>query len=214
MRLGRIFLALALSVSLDATIVDRIAIVVRDGIVKDSDIDRDIRAVDFLNQEKLAFDDKARHAAADRLIDQSLIQREVDVGEYRTATDADAERLLEQTQKDRSHSPAAFASALDKYGLTREQLKGYLRWQLTVLRFIDERFRPSVLVTDEEVEQYYRDHVSEFRSASTGQTRTLDETRQDIRNTLTEQTVNKQFDAWLKARRKSANVQYLEESLK
>ena len=54
MRLGRIFLALALSVSLDATIIDRIAIVVRDGIIKDSDIDRDIRVVDFLNQEKLS----------------------------------------------------------------------------------------------------------------------------------------------------------------
>lgn len=214
MRPGRILLALALSASLNATIIDRIAIVVRDGIIKDSDIDRDIRVVDFLNQEKLTFDDAARRTAASRLIDQSLIQREIDVGEYRTATEADAEQLLEKTQKDRHQSPALFASVLDKYGLTREQLKGYLRWQLTVLRFIDERFRPAVLVTDEEVEQYYRDHASEFRDASTGQARTLDEARQDVRNTLTEQRVNKQFETWLEARRKSANVQYREVSLK
>ena len=214
MRPASILLALTLSASLNATIIDRIAIVVRDGIIKDSDIDRDIRVVDFLNQEKLTFDEAARRTAANRLIDQALIQREIDVGEYRTATEADAEHLLEQTQKERYHSPAVFARALEKYGLTREQLKGYLRWQLTVLRFIDERFRPAVLVTDEEVAQYYRDHASEFRNASTGQTRTLDEARQDIRNTLTEQRVNKQFETWLDARRKSANIQYREASLK
>jgi hypothetical protein len=214
MRQLEILFALTLSASLNATIIDRIAIVVRDGIIKDSDIDRDIRVVDFLNQEKLTFDDNARRTAANRLIDQSLIQREIQVGEYRTAIDADAEHLLEKTQKERHQSPALFATALNNYGLTREQLKGYLRWQLTVLRFIDERFGPSIQVTDEEVQQYYRDHASEFRSASTGQTRTLDDARQDIRNTLTEQRVNKQFEAWLQARRKSANIEYREESLK
>ncbi len=210
----KILLALTLAASLTATIIDQIAIIVRDRIIKDSDIERDIRVVDFLNQENLPFDATARKAAADRLIDQSLIQREIEVGEYRTATESDAERLLEQTQKDRYHSPALFAQALQKYGLTREGLKQYLRWQLTVLRFIDDRFRPAVLVTDEEVQQYYRGHASEFRNAKTGEAKTSDEARHDMRNMLTEQRVNKQFDAWLDGRRKSANVEYKEESLK
>jgi hypothetical protein len=214
MRLANIFLALTLAALASATIIDQIAIIVRDRIIKDSDIDRDIRVVDFLNQDKLSFDESARKTAANRLIDQSMIQREIEVGEYRTASEADAEHLLEQTQKQQYHSPGVFSSALEKYGLTRDELKQYLRWQITVLRFIDERFRPAVLITDEDVENYYRGHTSEFRNASTGQTKTLDEARQDIRNTLIEQRVNQQFESWLAARRKSANVEYKEEALK
>lgn len=199
---------------MSATIIDQIAIIARDTIIKDSDIERDIRVVDFLNQEKLTIDTAARKTAANRLIDQALIRRELDVGEYRTATDADAERLLEKTQNEQYHSPAVFQATLQKYGLTRDQLKQYLRWQLTVLRFIEDRFRPAVLITDDEVAQYYREHASEFRNQSTGQSKTLDESQDDIRNRLTEERVNKQFDSWLTARRRSANVEYKEEALK
>lgn len=214
MRRRSIIIALAFSAILNATIVDQIAVIVRDRIIKDSDIERDIRVVDFLNQETLSFDEGARKTAANRLIDQAIIQREIDVGEYRTATEADAEQLLLQTQKEHYYSPAVFNQALVKYGLTREQLKRYLRWQLTVLRFVDERFRPAVLVTDEEVEQYYKQHTSEFRNAATAEPKPLDEAAQQIRNTLVEQKVNQQFESWLNARRKAANIEYREESLK
>jgi hypothetical protein len=210
----KIFAMLTFCVVMSATIIDQIAIIVRDSVIKDSDIERDIRVVDFLNEEKLTFDIAARKAAANRLIDQALIRREIGVGEYRTATEAEAERLLDKTQKEQYYSPAVFNAALQKYGLTREELKQYLRWQLTVLRFIDERFRPAVLITDDDVAQYYREHTSEFRNASTGQTRTLDEAGDEIRNKLIEERVNKQFDSWLDARRKSANVEYKEEALK
>jgi hypothetical protein len=210
----KLLAAMTVCTFINAAIIDQIAIVVRDSVIKDSDIERDIRVVDFLNQEKLTLDLAARKAAASRLIDQQLIRREIDVGEYRTATEADAERLLEKTEKEEYHSPAVFQAALQKYGLTRDQLKQYLRWQLTVLNFINERFRPAVLVTDEDVAQYYRDHTAEFRNASTGKTRTLEEAADDIRNRLIEERVNKQFDSWLNARRRSANIEYKEEALK
>jgi hypothetical protein len=210
----KLLAAMTVCTFINAAIIDQIAIVVRDSVIKDSDIERDIRVVDFLNQEKLTLDLAARKAAASRLIDQQLIRREIDVGEYRTATEADAERLLEKTEKEEYHSPAVFQAALQKYGLTRDQLKQYLRWQLTVLNFINERFRPAVLVTDEDVAQYYRDHTAEFRNASTGKTRTLEEAADDIRNRLIEERVNKQFDSWLDARRRSANIEYKEEALK
>ncbi len=45
-----------------AVIIDRIAIVVGDSIVKDSDINRDIRVTSFLNGDPLDLSDKARKA--------------------------------------------------------------------------------------------------------------------------------------------------------
>ena len=65
-----------------AVIVDRIAIVVNDRVIKDSDISRDIRIIDFLNGDQLDFSEAARKKSAQRLIDQQLIRREVQVGGY------------------------------------------------------------------------------------------------------------------------------------
>ena len=49
---------------------------------------------------------------------------------------------------------------------TEDQLRRYLQWQLTVLRFIDQRFRPGVLVTEEEVRAYYDEHRAELQKAN------------------------------------------------
>ena len=109
--------------SLQATIIDRVAIVVNNQVIKDSDIERDLRVVDFLNQEKL-------------VVDQVLISREIQVGEYQTPSSSDADKLFQQIDKERFANQAALLKALGRYGLTEDQLKQYLLWQLTVLRRI------------------------------------------------------------------------------
>lgn len=213
LRLGR-FLLIAVCVSLQATIIDRIAIVVNNQVIKDSDIRRDLRVVDFLNQEKLVVDPATRRTAANRLIDQVVIRREIQVGEYQTPSQSEADKLFAQIDKDRFANQAALLKALGQYGLTEDQLKQYLLWQLTVLRFIDQRFRPAVLVTDQEVEQYYNEHQSQFHQAGSAQPKSLDEARVEIQQSIAGERMNKLFYAWLEARRKSANIQYMEADLK
>ncbi|MGA8599549.1 MAG: hypothetical protein WB676_32915 [Bryobacteraceae bacterium] len=202
------------SLAARAVIIDQIAVVVGSAIIKDSDIERDIRVVSFLNREKLSFDVSTRRAAANRLIDQSLIQREIDVGEYQVPPESDADKLLRDTERDRAPSPQAFSRLLAGYGLSVEQLRAYLYWQLTVLRFIDQRFRPAVLVTDDDVQNYYREHSAEFSKTHSGQPESLDDARSEIRETITNERINQQFDGWIRSRRKSTNIQFLEESLK
>jgi hypothetical protein len=197
-----------------AVIIDQIAIVVGNAVIKDSDIERDIRVVSFLNRQKLSFDLSMRKEAANRLIDQSLIQREIDVGEYQVPPESDADKLLLDTQKERAATAEAFSRMLARYGLSVEQLRAHLYWQLTVLRFIDQRFRPAVLVTEDDVQNYYREHASDFRTTSGGQPKSLDEVRNEIREIITNERINRQFDAWIRARRRSTNIQFLEESLK
>ena len=204
---------MVLSVAATAVIIDRIAVVVGDAVIKDSDIDRDLRLVSFLNREKLSFDLVARKAAANRLIDQSLIQREIDLGDYQVPLPSDAEKLFLDTEKERASSPAAFARMLEHYGLSTAQMKSYLYWQLTVLRFIDQRFRPSVLVTDEDIQTYYQQHGGGFK-ANDGKQKSIAEASAAIRETLTNQQIDKQFDNWIRVRRRSAGIQYHEAALK
>lgn len=205
-----VLLFLASSLAL-AIVIDGIAIIVGNSIVKRSDIERDLRVTSFLNNEPLDFSNAARKKAADRLIDQIFIRREIQVGGYPAATLEDADRQLDELKKERFATNLAFEQALRRYGLTELELRVEFQWQLTVLRFIDIRFRPAVLVTDDEIDKYYHEHAAALAKQYPG--KSLDNLREQIRQTLTGEGVNKQFFAWLNYQRKNNKIQYRDESL-
>ena len=204
-------LLLALSATASAVIIDRIAIIVGNSIIKDSDISRDIRATDFLNDQPLNLSNAARKQAANRLIDQLFIRHEIFVGGYPTATPEEADQQINELRKQKYKSQAAFQQALRRYGLDDAELRTQFQLHLTVLRFVDARFRPAVLVTDDEIEKYYRDHRAALRRQYPG--KSLDDLRDNIRDILTGDRVNTLFFSWLDQQRKDSKIKYLEENL-
>ena len=176
----------AIALVLPAVIIDRIAIVVRNSIIKDSDVNRDIRVTDFLNGRPLNFNAAARKEAADRLIAQALIRREIRLGDYPMATLQDADEQLDSLESERFKTQAALDRALERYGLTELDLRTQFQWQLTVLRFIDLRFKPAVMVTDQEADAYYREHEAELRHDHPKQS--LDELKSDARDVIVGKT--------------------------
>ena len=211
---GRVLLlALALSSASEGVIIDRIAIVVDNSIIKDSDIDRDLRVTDYLNQARVDLSNTSKKEAASRLIDQIYIRREIDTGGYATATLGEADKQLEKLRGERSRSAVALDQTLRNYGINLLDLRTEFQWQLTVLRFIDVRFKPGAIVTDDEIASYFEQHSADLRRANPGKM-TLDDFRQQIRDTLTGQKVNQQFFAWLDDKRKTSKIQYREEYLR
>jgi hypothetical protein len=194
-------------------IIDRIAVRVGNAIIKDSDIDRNIRVTEFLNNQPLSLSNEARREASKRLLDQAFIRREIQLGDYPRASWEEADQQLDKLQKERYKTQAALQQAISRYGLVEPDLRFEFRWQLTVLRFIDQRFKPAVLVTDEEVEKYYREHRAALIRAHPGKT-SLDDLRDEIRDILAGEKVNVQFFAWLDDQRKSNKVEIYEESLR
>ena len=157
----RLILLLTFCGALNAAgvVIDRIAAIVGNHAIKLSDISRDLRITAFLNRTSTTETADAKRKSADRLVDQELIRQEIATGGYGRATDADAAALLRQiTQSRYGGSDARLRQALVQYGLTEDELCAQLLWQLTVLRFIDERFRPGVLVTEDQVRSYYDEH--------------------------------------------------------
>lgn len=202
----------AIALVLPAVIIDRIAIVVRNSIIKDSDINRDIRVTDFLNGRPLNFSASARKEAADRLIAQALIRREIRLGDYPMATLQDADEQLDSLESERFKTQAALDRALGRYGLTELDLRTQFQWQLTVLRFIDLRFKPAVMVTDQEADAYYREHEAELRHDHPKQS--LDELKSDARDVIVGERVNKLFFDWLNQQRGDTKIVFHEASLK
>ncbi len=206
-------IAVLISSSLFAVIIDRIAVRVGNAIIKDSDIDRIVRVTEFLNDEPLNLGDKARRDAAKRLIDQAFIRQEIQVGGYPRAGWGEADEQIAKLKKDRYKTPAAFEQALARYGLVEPDLRFEFQWQLTVLRFIDQRFRPAVLVKDEEVEQYYKEHLPALRKANPSDS-SLEALRDQIHETLVGEKVNQLFFSWLDDHRKEGKVEITEASLR
>lgn len=202
----------AIALVLPAVIIDRIAIVVRNSIIKDSDVNRDIRVTDFLNGRPLNFSAAARKEAADRLIAQALIRREIRLGDYPMATLQDADEQLDSLESERFKTQAALDRALERYGLTELDLRTQFQWQLTVLRFIDLRFKPAVMVTDQEADAYYREHEAELRHDHPKQS--LDELKSDARDVIVGERVNKLFFDWLNQQRGDTKIVFHEASLK
>ncbi len=116
-------------------------------------------------------------------------------------------------KKEKFRTDSLFQDALRRYGLTELQVRTQFQWQLTVLQFIDARFRPAAYISDEEVQKYYKEHAAALQRQFPGKS-SVSDLRLDIQNILAGERVNKLFFTWLDEQRKSATIQYLEAGLR
>jgi hypothetical protein len=210
----RIAIALLLACLPAASVViDRIAAIVDKHVIKASDIDRDVRVTEFLNRESLNTNADVRRKAAERLIDQTVIREEMEKGGYKQSSEAEVDEMIKRIVADRfGSSITRLLQELAGYGLTEQQLRLQLEWQTDVLKFIDERFRPSVFITDDQVRAYYDQHKAGL-ARQFPQLKTYEAMQLKIRASLEGEQINKDFDSWLAAARKRARIVYRQEAL-
>lgn len=191
-----------------AVVIDRIAAVIGKHVIKASDIERDLRLTEFLNREPLDLRGDARRKAAERLIEQAILRDEIAAGGFPQPAPQDAAGLLAQIRQDRfGGSDARLREELARYGLTEDQLRAQLLWHLTVLRFIDQRFRPGVLVTDEELRAYYDQHLAELKKQYP-ETNSFEALQPKIRASLEGQRVNENYAQWIEQARNRNRIEY------
>jgi hypothetical protein len=180
---------IALAGTLQAEIIDRIAVSVGNRVITTVQINDEIRVTAFLNHSQANFSPEEKKKAAERLIEQALIKREMDFTHYPVPPLSDADEMLKQLEAERSD----FA----RYGISEDDLRQHLWWQLTLLKFIDERFRPSVEVTTFEVRQYYREQVEKWKEEGKNPIPPFEDSRDAMTKALTEERVNQAVDRWL-----------------
>ena len=169
-----------------AAVVDRVAVVIDKKVITETEVLDELRLTEFLNNQPLDLSPAARRAAAEHLVDQELIRRDLQNSGYPQPSPSEADALLRKFRQERFHSMAEYQAALQKYGITEEQLKQRLLWQLTVLRFTDLRFRP--LQTD---------------TPSQSADRAADGTAN---------SADQQLDAWLKQARSDSKIAFKPEA--
>lgn len=209
------FLLCLLWQPLRAEVIDRIAISVANRVITTSDIDLHIRIAAFLNRGKPDFSQTGRRAAAERLVEQKLIRRELENNRYPSPAASEGEPLLAAFRKANYPSDVAFRDALAEAGITEQDVRDALLWQTTLLHFIDVRFRPGVQVTPEEIQDYFTKTVEPAaRSAHPGQPVVLDEYRDQIEEKLIGDRVDEQMNTWLAGVRRRSDVVFHEEAFR
>jgi nucleoside-diphosphate-sugar epimerase len=129
-----------------------------------------------------------KRAAAERLVDQALIRREMEVGGYDQPKPAEADAMLANLRRERFPSEADYENALNTYGVTEQQLKQHLLWQLASLRFTDVRF-----------------------GTTTGPVEEAANTRERSSDG-SEPAVDQQMENWLKEARSSTKIRFKQEA--
>jgi parvulin-like peptidyl-prolyl isomerase len=187
-----------------ATIVDRVAITVGSQVITASEIDQRIRLTAFENGEQPDFSPASRKQAAQRLIDEKLVEHEMTIGRYPGMQDDRKPALLAAYEKD--GGPAKLDAALARRGLTRNDLMNDLARQQNLLTFLNLRFRPAVQVSEQQIQRYYREHFAQTNAP-------LNEVRSAIEQKLTDERADAELDQWLKRQRERAGIVYLEKDL-
>ena len=113
---------------LSVAIVDRVAVSVGTRVITSSEIDLRIRLTAFENGEKPVFDAGTRKVAVERLIDQKLVEREMDVGHYPRTKSGESKHAVD---------PAMLAA----YSITEDDVEEDLARQADLLTFLNLRFR-------------------------------------------------------------------------
>ncbi|HAX43273.1 MAG TPA: hypothetical protein PLF84_08880 [Bryobacteraceae bacterium] len=197
-------------------VIDRVAVSFGLEVVTLSAIRRQVRMSAYLEGKPVEDTPEARRAAAERLIDQSLVRREMNLSRYTPIPMEEVREKVEEARQKLGLTAEAFEAELRKYGFTTDDFLNELYWQSTLLRFVQFRFSPSVQVSEEEVREYYeREYVPRLAKMVQGQAPPpLDEVRERITNILSARKENAVLEEWLKLGRQAARIRFHEEAFR
>jgi len=196
-----------------AEIIDRIVVTVDERIITLSDVVQEIRVAALLDGAPLEFTAQRKRQAAERLVENLLLARDMELTRFPPPAPAEAEEFIRQIRNSRKLEPAAWQGELARYGVSEALLREHLARRLAVLRYIEFRFRPEVQVSETEIRQYAQTRLMALPGVAPGAVPSYDEARRAAEAALAAQRVDQLVDAWLKDARRRARIRYREAAL-
>jgi parvulin-like peptidyl-prolyl isomerase len=206
LRLVPLLFLIVFAAPLPGVIVDRIAVAVGNKVITQSDIERRIRLTAFEKKETADFSLASRREAAEELINQRLVEKEMDLGRFPRVAQEHEKQLLAAYEKPNYQSDhAALLRALAKYGLSEGEFADDLARLQDFQTFLDLRFRPAVQVAEQDVQKYF--------DQMPGAKESLSALRPRIEQLLATERADQDLDDWLKDQRKRTRIEYVDKDL-
>jgi len=182
-----------------AEIIDRILAVVNGAVIMQSDVTMSVR----LGMAPSSAGSDLMAVPLDALIERRLVLEEVDRYAPPDPVDADVDRRLAEI---RARAGSAFDVILRESGISVEQLRRQVRDDLRIDAYLLQRFG-AMQPSDDEVQQYYRDHQASFMR--NGTPRPLDEVREVVRAELMANQRATMIKDWTAGLRRRATINVL-----
>ena len=209
----RFLLFAVLLASSQAEIVDRIAITLGQQVITELQLDEELRVTAFLNRQPIDRNTDARRGAADRLVEQLLVKREMELSHYPLPDAQDVNNYMEKIRAEFGND-SQWDHDLAAYNLSESTLREHLALQLTTLRFIEFRFRPDIGVSEGDIRDYYQRQTATWKVNHPGaEPPPFTVSKESIYNALIEARTDQVLNTWLQESRKQLSIVYLDKSL-
>jgi hypothetical protein len=188
-------------------VLDRIVATVNGHAILLSDWQDEVRYEAFIGGRKLqSVTAQDKKAALDRLTDRELLREQEEMAETVPISAEEIDKQLEAVKTDAAREGMPWGEVLAGYQLTEADIRNHIALELSELRFVDARLRPSIQVEPDEIAAYYRSHLS---SSAGGQPISLQEATPKIRELLTQEKMNQELSTWLESLRSQAEIRTL-----
>jgi hypothetical protein len=202
---------LLLATLVHAEILDRIAVSVGSSVITESEIVQQIRLTAIQNAQQPDLSKANMRQVAGKMVEQILIRREIQANRYMSVEAPNAEPMLELIRK-RYPNPEAYRKALADYQITEDELRKQLQWQMTLLLFIDVRFRPGIQVPEADMREYYeKQYLPEWKKTHTGTPPGFEESKAEVEKLMTADLADHALDRWLGQTRTQTQVRFRRE---
>lgn len=193
-----------LALPASAATVDRVAALIDRQVLTVSEITQ-MATIRFFPRTASTSDDDYRHDILEALIAQALRFRDVErFGPQDISKDAIEARLREI--QSRFASAADFDAALAAAELSLDEVRALVKRQLQVEAYIQERFAPTVFITSEDIEEYYRGPWTQQRRQRGLAVPPLAQVREEIRSSIRSTRLQQEIEKWTTQLRARANV--------
>jgi peptidyl-prolyl cis-trans isomerase SurA len=197
-------------------ILDRVAAVINDAVILESDVQEEMRFADL--QGALESGESARQGALDRLIDRYLILQQIKATQARTIEPTPDEvkqqvdnlrRQIPQCAEEHCETDAGWHAFLTARGLTEQEVNDHWRERILILAFIQSRFGTGIRISQTEVEDYYQQNLAPEFARRKLQPPPLAKVSSRIEEILLQQRVNTFLQEWLQSLKQQGNVSIL-----
>lgn len=185
--------------------IDRLLAAVNGKVITESDLNlaRDLNVLVGFGKTAPAI---SRQEAIDRLINREILRQELENFPLQPEDKGRAERRMEELKQGYAEI-GGINLVLRRLGLQEPEIEDYLQLQVSMLRFIELRFRPFVNVTEEEVREYYDTQLVPRMKESGSPVLKLDEVSEQIENVLVEEKMGQQMDDWISDLRRNSRIE-------
>ena len=201
--LASLLLANATGLPASQEIVDRIAARVENDIILLSDIRMLSRYQEFLDGKS-----ETDTQLLDRLIDQWIVRTEADASHFPHPSDEEIDHSLERLRNSFA-SAEQYEARRKQSGLSDSEVRGILASQLYLSNYLDSRFRPTVQVDPQAIEDFYKNAIVPQAKARGQEPPLLDAARDAIQEALVQRGINDLAEKWLKESRVRLHIENL-----